>query len=82
MIDLYNGDCLEVMDKLIEEGVTVDAIITDPPYGMSFQSNYRKEKYEKIKGDDSLEWLEDFSEKCYRLAKNNTAHYIFCNFHS
>ena len=33
MIDLYNGDCLEVMDKLIEDGVKVDAIITDPPYG-------------------------------------------------
>jgi len=30
---LFNGDCLEVMDKLIEEGVVVDAIITDPPYG-------------------------------------------------
>ena len=25
---LYQGDCLEVMDKLIEEGVKVDAIIT------------------------------------------------------
>lgn len=32
-INLFNGDCLEVMDKLIEQGVTVDAIITDPPYG-------------------------------------------------
>ena len=32
-IQLYNGDCLEVMDKLIERGVKVDAIITDPPYG-------------------------------------------------
>lgn len=32
-IDLYKGDCLEVMDKLIEQGVVVDAIITDPPYG-------------------------------------------------
>ena len=30
---LYNGDCLEVMDKLITDGVKVDAIITDPPYG-------------------------------------------------
>lgn len=30
---LYKGDCLEVMDKLIEEDVIVDAIITDPPYG-------------------------------------------------
>ncbi len=30
---LINGDCLEVMDRLIADGVTVDAIITDPPYG-------------------------------------------------
>ena len=30
---LYQGDCLEVMDKLIEEGVKVDMILTDPPYG-------------------------------------------------
>ena len=33
MIDLYKGDCLEVMDELIDDGVVVDAIITDPPYG-------------------------------------------------
>lgn len=32
-IKLYQGDCLEVMDRLIAEGVKVDAIITDPPYG-------------------------------------------------
>lgn len=30
---LFKGDCLEVMDRLIAEGVKVDAIITDPPYG-------------------------------------------------
>ena len=33
MYKIYNGDCLEVMDRLIEEGVVVDAIICDPPYG-------------------------------------------------
>lgn len=33
MIELYNGDCLEVMDNLISRGVKVDAIIADPPYG-------------------------------------------------
>ena len=32
-VQLYQGDCLEVMDKLIEHGVKVDAIITDIPYG-------------------------------------------------
>ena len=30
---LYHGDCLEVMDKLIEEGIKVDMVLTDPPYG-------------------------------------------------
>ena len=30
---LYEGDCLEMMDKLIEEGIKVDMILTDPPYG-------------------------------------------------
>ena len=29
MYKLYNGDCLEVMDKLIKEGIKVDSIITD-----------------------------------------------------
>jgi len=32
-IRLFQGDCLEVMDKLIEKNIKVDAIITDPPYG-------------------------------------------------
>ena len=29
---LYNGDCLEVMDKLIKEGIQVDLTVTSPPY--------------------------------------------------
>jgi site-specific DNA-methyltransferase (adenine-specific) len=33
MEKVIQGDCLEEMDKLIEQGVVVDAIITDPPYG-------------------------------------------------
>lgn len=32
-IDLYNGDCLEIMLQLIDKGIKVDAIIFDPPYG-------------------------------------------------
>ena len=33
MYKLYNGDCLEVMDTLIKEGIKVDMILADPPYG-------------------------------------------------
>lgn len=31
---LIKGDCLVEMEKLIKEGVRVDLILTDPPYGM------------------------------------------------
>lgn len=30
---IYNEDCLIGMDKMIEAGIVVDAIICDPPYG-------------------------------------------------
>jgi len=33
MIKIYNGDCLEIMSRLKDK--SVDAIITDPPYGIT-----------------------------------------------
>ena len=30
---LYLGDCLEAMDRLIEQNIVVDMILCDPPYG-------------------------------------------------
>lgn len=32
-IALYNDDCLKIIPQLIADGVKVDAIIVDPPYG-------------------------------------------------
>ena len=34
MLDLRQGDCLEVLQSL--DDASVDAIVTDPPYGLSF----------------------------------------------
>ena len=77
--ELLHGDCLEMM-KDIPDG-SVDMVLTDPPYGMSFQSDYRKNKYDKIKGDSDLNWLNDFVNEMHRVSKPNTAHYVFCSFH-
>lgn len=42
-IDLRQGDCLEVMKKLKEEGKQVDAVITDPPYHfVSIQKRFKE----------------------------------------
>lgn len=35
LYSLFNGDCLEVMDSLISDGVKVDLVLTDPPYGVT-----------------------------------------------
>lgn len=50
-VTLYQGDCRDILPSL----PAVDSVITDPPYGMSFRSNYRKEKYDAISNDDH-EW--------------------------
>jgi len=35
-IDLRKGDCLEVMDEMNNQGVQVDLVLTDTPYGTTF----------------------------------------------
>lgn len=55
---LYLGDCMEILPTLDK----VDAVVTDPPYGMGFQSNYYGPRacatgHDKINGDDSTELM-------------------------
>lgn len=79
-IDLRCGDCLELM-KDIPDG-SVDMILTDPPYGMDYQSHRRKEVYARMEGDKSLEWLSKYFSECFRMLKDNTAIYCFCSWHN
>ena len=58
---LYQGDCLEVMDKLIESGLKIDAIITDPPYGTT-QNKW-----------DSVISLDEMWNRINKLIKSNGA---------
>lgn len=51
---LYLGDSRE-----ITQDIDFDSVVTDPPYGMAFQSNYRIKKHRGISGDkdsDLLVW--------------------------
>jgi site-specific DNA-methyltransferase (adenine-specific) len=62
MVRLILGDCLEVMKTLPDK--SVDAVITDPPYGIAFQSAWRIDKNEwrpKIANDTKpfTGWLRD-----------------------
>lgn len=42
MIELYNDDCMNVLQKMIDEGKRVDAIITSPPYNMNLRIMHGK----------------------------------------
>ncbi len=75
-ITLLQGDCLDLM-RDIPDG-SVDAIVTDPPYGMNLQPQRQKTK--AIANDTrrearSLWW--SFVPEVYRIAKNDTAHIFF-----
>ncbi len=69
MFKLFKDDCLEIMKK-IPDG-SIDLVLTDPPYGMSFQSNHAKSgpRYDKIKGDDKVD--PRFIKEAYRILKND-----------
>lgn len=58
-IKLYNADCMRTMELLISKGISVNAIITDPPYG------YLDHKLDK-QFDNEL-----FFELAYRLIKKD-----------
>lgn len=58
-IELYKGDCLKVMDNLIEQNIKVDMILCDLPYGTTsckwdtiIPYNELWNRYEKLIKDD------------------------------
>lgn len=66
---LYLGDCRDILPTLGE----VDAVVTDPPYGMEFRSNSRTIRHDAI-SNDAEEWPLQFAMAL------NAAHscYVFC----
>ena len=74
---LYHGDCLEVM-KGIPDG-SVDAVITDPPYGMTFTSITKSTPaFDALKKHD---WHAEFLwvQEVARILKEGGAYYVFTN---
>jgi site-specific DNA-methyltransferase (adenine-specific) len=88
MNKLYQGDCLEVMDKLIADGVKVDAIITDPPYELTARGSHgtmggdfwkdKKTKSGKVFDSGYVE-IADWINRVYALLKDGTHFYVMCN---
>lgn len=72
------ADCLDVLPTLPEE--SVDLILTDPPYGMDYQSSRRAEKIDRIQNDEgALSWLCPFFAHSWKVLKPNRHMYVFCS---
>jgi len=74
-------DCLEGMKQIKDK--SIDLIVTDPPYLINYKTNYRKDKTHRfckvIKGDNDPQLISGYIKECYRIMKDNTAMYMFCN---
>ena len=78
-IELYNLDCFDFIETM--DSNSVDLLLVDTPYGMDFQSNFRKEKHIKIANDNNLEWLPNWLNQVKRILKDDAHAYIFCSWH-
>jgi len=70
MIELYHGDCLDIMPVKIPDK-SVDLILTDPPY------NIGKAKWDKI--PDYINWCGKWIKECERVLKDNGSFYFWHN---
>lgn len=69
-VTIYHGDCREILLSVPPP----DLVVTDPPYGMAFRSNYRAVRYEPIAGDKALPI--DLIELA--ISRATRAAYVFC----
>jgi site-specific DNA-methyltransferase (adenine-specific) len=72
-------DCMNVLKDLPDK--CIDLILTDPPYGINYQSNMRvmSEKFDKLENDNNNSRFLAYKE-FYRVLKDNTVAIIFCSF--
>ena len=63
---LLNGDCIEQMQKLKDEGKQIDSVVTDPPYHLtSIVERYGKDGSAPAKDKDGLYQRQELHQRIY-----------------
>jgi site-specific DNA-methyltransferase (adenine-specific) len=75
---IYNEDCLEGMKRIPDK--SIDMILTDPPYGIKYKSNYRSKtrKFKMLENDDNDIRFEAYSE-FLRILKDDSVCVVFAS---
>ena len=75
-VKLYLGDCLEIMKSIHDK--SVDAVITDPPYGVNYDGGAANVvKREKLANDANSKIYNQSIRDIYRIIKDGGSGYIF-----
>ena len=78
---IHNQDCIEGMANLPDN--SIDLVVTDPPYLMSYKTNRRKNKNHEfcseIANSENKKLIIDYFKECERVLKKHTAIYCFAN---
>ena len=71
--DLYNQiycvDCMELMAHMPDGFVSL--ILTDPPYGISYQNHFARQRHQILEGDTGIDY-ERFARESYRILRDNS----------
>lgn len=75
---IYNQDCMDGLKLLPDK--SVDLILTDPPYGINYKSNFRvkSEKFSVLQNDDNDSRFVIYAE-LFRVLKENCVAVIFAS---
>lgn len=79
---VYKMDCIQGLQDMLQGGVRVDCVITDPPYLINYKSNHRQDKDHKfcktIQNDDNPQLIIDLIPLLYDVLKDDAPLYMFC----
>ena len=74
---IYCMDCMELVSQMPDGYVSM--ILTDPPYGISYQNNFTNSRHQVLDGDEGIDY-ELFAHESYRILKDNAHAYFFTRF--
>ena len=91
--NIYNGDCIEILNKTIKKN-SIDLVFADPPYNLSgnalkWQGNKTggdwfmvNEKWDKMSDPDYFAFTEQWIKGCHTALKDNGSIYVCGTFHN
>lgn len=75
--ELYCMDCMALFPLIPDRYVSM--ILTDPPYGISYQNQFTRQRHPILTGDCGIDYIR-FAEESYRILKENSHAYFFTRF--